>query len=76
MGNGISEEEICEITEDYVILLNCMDQVNFMNCPEKIYENNAETYRKIKTFVERKIEAGECGRMVKDMFLIHSSLLY
>ena len=47
-----------------------MDQVNFMNCPEKIYKENADAYEKTKMFVESKQKAGECGRMVKDLFLI------
>ena len=47
-----------------------MKQVNFMNCPEKIYETNAETYEKIKRFAVSVLKAGECGQMVKDFFLI------
>ena len=53
-----------------------MEQVNYMNCPEKIYENHAEAYNKTKMFVESKLRAGECGRMVKDLFLIYGIFWY
>lgn len=65
------KDESCGVTYDYWILQDCMNQENFLNCPEEIYEKGAETYRKIKAFVESKLKASDCGRMVKDLFLIY-----
>ena len=31
---------------DFRVLQDCMYQINFMNCPEKIYHQNAEAYEK------------------------------
>ena len=53
--------------------LHCIDQQNFLNCPDLIYEANIDSYEEVKKYFETKKETGECGEVINGFYIIDNA---